>query len=121
LYSRERLARVIDPVFKSEFGMTFSDVLAFADIVIKNAIVEDEEFDVPFVEEKQLVDALISDYELTSDQAKVILNGLCLRRESMRDEGRVVWKPKQEYRAFFRPFLEFPHPSGPHFTWSREM
>lgn len=39
----------------------------------------------------------------------------------MLKEGRVVWKPKQEYRAYTRPFFEFPHPTGTHFIWSRNM
>lgn len=121
LYDRDRLASVVDPTFKSEFGLTFTDVLSFVADVNNNAVQPDKGFDVPFVTEQQLVDALVKHQSLTEAQAKTILDGLVIRQASMQTEGRVVWKPKQEYRAFFRPFFEFPHPKGTHFTWSREM
>jgi hypothetical protein len=121
LYDRGRLARVVDPVFKSEFGLTLTEVLSFVSKVINNTVQPSDGFDVPFVREQQLVDALVEHQSLSEAQAKIILDGLAIRQASMQTEGRVVWKPKQEYRAFFRPFFEFPHATGSHFTWSREM
>jgi hypothetical protein len=39
----------------------------------------------------------------------------------MESEGREVWKPKQEYRAFRRAFFEMPHTTGTHLAFSRSM
>lgn len=121
LYDRERVAKVIDPVFQAEFGVTFTDVIGFATNLVQNVVQPDKGFDIPFIKESQLIDALVQHASITEDQANVILDGFSLRRSSMQSEGRVVWKPKQEYRANSRPFFELPHPTGTHFTWSREM
>lgn len=39
----------------------------------------------------------------------------------MNAEGREVWKPKQEYRAFRRAFFEMPHATGNHLAFSKSM
>lgn len=39
----------------------------------------------------------------------------------MRNEDRVVWNPKQEHRALRRGFFAFPHETGQHLAFSREM
>jgi hypothetical protein len=39
----------------------------------------------------------------------------------MEAEGREIWKPKQEYRAYRRGIFEVPHPTGMHFIFSKEM
>ena len=121
LYDRERLSRLVDPAFKKEFGMTLTDVLEFAFTEAKNADPHEGNQDIPFFQEQHLIDALRDKCGLSPVQAKTIIDGLCLRRGKMLEEKRVVWNPKQEYRAYSRPFFEFPHESGMHFTWSRKM
>lgn len=121
LYDRERLSRLVDPAFKNEFGITLTDVLEFAFSVAKNADPHDQGFDVSFVQEQKFLDSLVATKGLSASQTKLIVDGLCLRKSKLLAEGRVVWNPKQEYRAYSRPFFEFPHESGTHFTWSRKM
>jgi hypothetical protein len=121
LYDSNRLVRVIDPIFQDQLGINLTDVLSFAFNLAVNVKPPDKGFDVPFVPEQQITDSLVQGSSLTPQQAKVIIDGLGLRQTAMVAEGRVVWKPKQEYRAYSRPFFEFPHPTGTHFTWSKQM
>jgi hypothetical protein len=121
LYDKNRIVRVIDPTFENEFGIKFTDVISFAFNLAVNVKPPNIGFDVPFVLEQQIKDLLVQGSTLTPQQAKVIIDGLGLRQASMVAENRVIWKPKQEYRAYSRPFFEFPHLTGTHFTWSKQM
>jgi hypothetical protein len=112
---------VIDPVFRDQFGITLTEVLSFAMNLAKSGDPPLGGFDIPFVTEQQITDLLMERSSLTQQQARVIIDGLGLRQSSMAAEGRVIWKPKQEYRAYSRPFFEFPNPIGTHFTWSKQM
>lgn len=121
VYNQQRLKNVLDGPFKASCGFTITDVFQFGFGLSKNTTQPGPGFDVPFVAESQILDSLQSVLGGTSEEAKRLLDGLVLRRDAMLKEGRVVWKPKQEYRAYTRPFFEFPHPTGTHFIWSRSM
>jgi len=121
LFNSERISRIIDPCFKSELGMTFSDIFEFFNEIIIKSNSCDEDFDIPFVNEQYFINRLHTEINLLPQESKLILDGLCIRESNMLKEGRVVWKPKQEYRAYTRPFFEFPHSTGTHFIWSRQM
>jgi len=58
---------------------------------------------------------------INRDIAQRILAGFTLKPDGMLAEGRVIWKPQQENRAYRRAFFEFPHQTGTHLTWSRNM
>lgn len=121
VYNRQRLKDVLDGPFKANCGFTMSDVFGFAFGLNKNTEQPRPGFDVPFVAEAQILDSIRSVIGGTADEAKRMFDGLVLRPTALVNEGRVVWKPKQEYRAYTRPFFEFPHPTGTHFIWSRSM
>lgn len=121
IYSRQRILEHLDEVFRADCGFALTDALGFIQSLNTHAIQRGNGFDVPFVSKTQILSCLTADYGLSTQHADTLLDGVCLQSEKMRTEGRVVWRPKQEYRAFARPFFEFPHPSGTHLVWSREM
>ena len=49
------------------------------------------------------------------------IDGFTITPANLAVERRVVWNPKQESRAYRRGFFVFPHESGPHLAFSREM
>lgn len=119
IYNRQRVADVLDNEFKSSLGFTALYALQFGFQLNANARQPDS--DIPFFSERNCLDIIKGSVGCSEDQARCLLDGLALRRGKMIEEGRVVWKPKQEYRAYTRPFFEFPHPTGTHFIWSRKM
>jgi hypothetical protein len=49
------------------------------------------------------------------------IDGFSISPAHLKSDKRVVWNPKQESRAYRRGFFVFPHDSGPHLAFSREM
>ncbi|MEX2307222.1 MAG: hypothetical protein WD738_06495 [Pirellulales bacterium] len=121
IYNKKRVAEHLDSALLASCGFRMTDALAFAFGINRNAIQPGIGFDVPFVSEQQIIQSLTEVHGLTDEESRRLLDGLCLRKAKMAAEGRVIWKPKQEYRAYTRPFFEFPHQTGSHFVWSRKM
>ena len=122
LYDLDRVARIIDPVAEKELGISISDILSFMTNLIEGvSMPNDDDLDIPFVTVEQLVARLKELGGLTSDGANAVINGVSLQQFEMLKEGRVIWKPKQEYRAWARPFFELPHSTGVHLIWSKQM
>lgn len=121
VYNRSRIASILDGPFKADCGFSMTDALSFGFTLNGNTVQPGSGFDVPFVHEHQLIDGIRRALSVSEETARRLLDGIALRRATMASENRVVWKPKQEYRAFARALFEFPHPSGTHFVWSRRM
>jgi hypothetical protein len=49
------------------------------------------------------------------------IDGFSISPANLKADQRVVWNPKQESRAYRRGFFVFPHETGPHLAFSREM
>lgn len=67
------------------------------------------------------IESVSNKYSLENRVVAKIISGFSLPKEKMENEERVIWKPKQEYKAFTRAFFEFPHKMGKHLTWSKKM
>jgi hypothetical protein len=119
IYNRQRVTDVLDNHFKNSLGFSALQALQFG--LHLNANVEQPDSDIPFFPESECLNMITGTVGCSESQARCLLDGLVLRREKMIEEGRVVWKPKQEYRAYTRPFFEFQHPDGTHFIWSKKM
>ena len=120
-FNTERIHRLIDPAFKQSLHCSYTEVQGFATNLAESVLRLDEGFDVAFVNEDRILSSIEKGLSLQRHDAKTVLDGLVLRRDAMSIEGRVAWKPKQEYRAYSRPFFEFPHEDGTHFAWSKSM
>ncbi len=112
----------LDAAFRAEFGFSYKDAIHALAQLIDEAVVQDREsFDVPFVRRDQIVDRVREAMGWAPASVERLLAGFTLTKEAMEDEGRVIYKPKQEHRALRRGFFEMPHASGPHLAWSRRM
>lgn len=115
-------AAILDVTFKQSFGFSWTDAMAALKHLIDTAVVPDKGFDIPFCRQDVVIDGMSKNIPgATLETAGRFLQGFSLPVKKMREEGREIWKPKQEYRALRRGFFEFPHPTGPHIVWSREM
>ncbi|OWK37397.1 hypothetical protein [Fimbriiglobus ruber] len=119
-YDLDYQASELDAAFKGEFGFTYKQgVQALQELIDKAVVPDPGSFDVPFARRELMTDRVV---ELTgAGRASVdrFIAGFSLTKGQL--EGRLIFKPKQEYRALRRGFFEMPHETGPHLVWSRCM
>lgn len=103
-------------------GVSYDEVISLLCDVIENSRPDPRaEFPILFLHRANLVEALHQKTKKSKDSIETVLDGFTLRKIDMNAEGREVWKPKQEYRAFRRAFFEIPHPTGKHLAFSKRM
>jgi hypothetical protein len=121
-YDLDFQAVLLDEAFQAEFGFSYKDAIRIFMYLIDNAVVPDRgSFDIPFVRREHIVEQMSQMRGWLSASIDRLLTGFSLTKSAMEGEGRVIYKPKQEYRALRRGFFEMPHPTGPHLAWSRRM
>lgn len=121
VYNRARVEQLLDPAMRDACGFTCSEALNFSRSMIEHVNVPADGPPIPFVNLQDILEGIQADLGLSEEVAVLMMEGLSLPRNKMQAEPRVVWKPKQEYRALFRPFFQFPHATGIHLVWSSEM
>ncbi|MGD0651041.1 MAG: hypothetical protein ABSA97_07860 [Verrucomicrobiia bacterium] len=112
--------KLLNPFFLKSFGISYTDALSIIMNISQNAKPPPTGFPVPFCRLDEILDGL-AQKGIDRNTAKTIFAGVTLRPNEMLAEGRVIWKPKQENRAYRRAFFEFPHRTGTHLTWSKNM
>ena len=112
----------LDADFEAEFGFTYRQAVQVLWHLIDTDVVPDRKsFDVPFVRRDLVVHGFHEDLGWPKDSVARVLDGFSIGKASLQEEGRTIFKPKQEYRAFRRAFFEMPHETGSHLMWSRRM
>ncbi|MFA6561676.1 MAG: hypothetical protein WCV00_07175 [Verrucomicrobiia bacterium] len=111
---------VLDPYFYRAFGISFGHFLDFLRHAVDDPTPDPNGLPIPFINLERFVEAG-SKLGIEPELVRKILMGFTLRKTAMRQEGRVMWNPKQKHRALRRAFFEFPHPEGTHLVWSRGM
>ena len=111
---------VLDSYFDKAFGISFGHFLDFLRHAIDDPLPHPKGFPIPFINLEGFVKAGATS-GINQDLVRKILAGFTLHKAAMEREGRVMWNPKQEFRALRRAFFEFPHPAGTHLVWSRGM
>lgn len=121
LYDKDMRISILNEAFQTVFGLSHEGCIYILESLIHNATVPPSGFPIPFVPRDQMVKNASEVSGATPEAIERILNGFTASRTNMIAEGRQVWKPKQEYRAWRRGFFDFPHHTGIHLTWSKGM
>ena len=100
---------ILDAAFQADFGFTYRDAILTLRHLIDTAVVPEDRFDVPFVRRAAIVEAYHEDKGWPRESAESILDGFSITQEAMKTDGRVIYKPQQEYRALRRGLVEIPH------------
>jgi len=111
----------LGPPLKATIGIGYEEALGVRLRLIEGAQPVPGGLPIPFVHRQNAINQLASDLGVPADSVAAALDGFTLTKAKMENENRVVWRPKQENRAYRRAFFEFPHPSGPQLIWSKEM
>jgi hypothetical protein len=121
LFDIEEHDKIIGKALKDTIGVSYREALGIIAEIIRGAQPASNGFPVPFIHKAQILDLCAERLDFARDEIKKVVAGFTISKQQMELEGREVWKPKQEYRAYRRGFFEFPHPSGEHLAFSKEM
>ena len=110
----------LDAAFSHSFGMSYGEFIAAIIAVIDGCLPAPNYFPTLFVDRRGVINELAKSGRDRPAIERAI-DGFSISAESLIAEGRMVWKPKQENRAYRRGFYVFPHENGPHLAFSRAM
>jgi hypothetical protein len=113
--------QILGSALKDTIGASYKEAIRALRMVIEGSQPAPGGFPTLFIHSSNLVDIVSSQTLLPVKTVKTILNGFTITKTAMESEGRELWKPKQEYRAFRRAFFEMPHSSGMHIAFSKRM
>lgn len=109
-----------DP-FRQTIGVTLQEALEVIRAVLDHAEAPATGFKIPFCSREMIVSQTARLSGFPRQSIEKALAGFAVTRSGMESEGREIFKPKQEHRAYRRGFFEMPHETGPHFAWSQRM
>ena len=121
IYDVQRHADALDLPFDKDHGIPFSLALDVLRTLLRQSLPPPDSFGIPFVRKDDVLTGLGEAFGVAEDRIALVLSGFSLTKEKMVQEGRVIWKPQQEHRAYRRAIFELPHPTGVHLAWSRQM
>jgi hypothetical protein len=112
----------LDHAFSESFGMSYGLFIACIMSVINDSSpsLHPNAFPTLFVHRGHVIDELAK-FGRSRSAIERAIDGFSVTTERLLAERRVVWKPKQEARAYRRAFFVLPHETGPHLAFSREM
>jgi hypothetical protein len=116
--------KYLDASFSQSFGMSYGEFIAAIRAVIEDCqpSLHPRSFPTLFVQRGQVLDELTK-FIPSRSRASIerAIDGFSISPANLKADKRVVWNPKQESRAYRRGFFVFPHETGPHLAFSREM
>jgi len=112
----------LDNAFRDEFHMTYGEFIAALVAIINHSqpSLHPRAFPTLFVNRRQVVDELAKSGGNRCAIERAI-DGFSVIATKLTAEKRVVWRPKQETRAYRRGFFVLSHETGPHLAFSRGM
>jgi hypothetical protein len=108
-------------VFRQTIGVTLQQALGVIRAVVDHTQKPPTPMGIPFCSREMIVREITRYSGFPREGVEKALNGFTVTRPGMQSEGREVFKPKQEHRAYRRGFFEMPHTTGPHLAWSQQM
>jgi hypothetical protein len=114
--------KYLDAPFNRAFGMSYGEFIAAIRLVIEGCqpSLHPRSFPTLFVHRGQVLEEL-TNFNSSRTAIECAIDGFTISPANLASERRVVWNPKQESRAYRRGFFIFPHETGPHLAFSREM
>lgn len=121
LFDLEEHQKTIGDPFKEKIGITYIEAISILRQLIQGANPPSEGFPIPFIHKGDTIKAVADTLNFPAASVERVLSGFTISKEQLDQEGREIWKPKQEYRAYRRGFFEFPHSYGTHLVFSKAM
>jgi hypothetical protein len=110
----------LDAAFEKAHGASYRQFLSLLHKLIDGAHPAKGAFPTLFIDRQEAL-RVLRPSGLSKRSLSIMLDGFTVDPEKMTVEIRRLWNPKQENRALWRGFFLFPHTSGAHLMFSREM
>lgn len=112
---------IIGNAFRNTMRISYVEVLGTLRTFIDGAEPPQDGFPIPFVHREQTLTSMASHLNFSQQVVEQTIAGFSISKSDLENEGREIWKPKQEYRAFRRGVFEAPHSTGTHLLFSKSM
>lgn len=112
---------LLGDAFLSTVGLNYLHTIGTIHKLIEGCAPAADGLPAIFVHKQNSIEALVKATGASPAALDNAISGFLITKEKMEEEGREVWKPKQEYRAYRRAFFEVWHETGPHIAFSRSM
>lgn len=106
---------------KETIGISYLEAFGVLYNLIDSSEPVPDGFPILNIKKDYAIDLLSSASGYSHSPIEKALEGFTITKEDMLREGREVWKPKQEYRAYRRGFFEVDHKGAKHLSFSRHM
>lgn len=113
--------KILGDAFKNTMGISYLEVLGVLRTFIDGAQPPEDGFPIPFIHREQTIISLANHLNFPQQAVEQVINGFSISKSNLETEGREIWKPKQEYRAFRRGIFEVPDAAGTHLIFSKAM
>lgn len=113
--------KILESGFIQKFGISYSEVLGCLQFLIEKGF----ELEYPgmfrHIRVQDAIDILCGALPINAQQARSIIDGFALTAQNMRTEGRELFRPKQQYRAYKRGFFLVDGENGDELFFSKRM
>lgn len=113
--------RIIGEAFKKTLGISYGEAVGIIAELISVSEPAPQGIPILFIHRGRSINLISQVSGIDKKIIRKTIEGFSISKRHMELEGREIWKPRQEYRAFRRGFFEFPHPTGLHLIFSKKM
>ncbi len=107
--------------FNKTLGVSYIDAIQILYEIIDGCQPSPEGFPIPLCQKDTIIDITAQKRNISKKVVESVIEGFLLTKENMSQEDREIWKPKQEYRAFYRGFFELSYQGKKHIMFSKWM
>ena len=121
LTDSKRHNKILEPSFIQKFGISYSDVLGCLQFLITKACESEYPGMYRRIRVQHAIGILCGAFPINAQQARRIIDGFALTAQNMRTEGRELFRPKQQHRAYKRGFFLVAAENGEELFFSKRM
>lgn len=113
----EDIYSTLEDSFIEEFGVSLKQI----NIIIQEIITHFNNKKVTAINKNEVISFVEEKYNIERENVNKILSGFIINCKNLNSEKREVFKPKQEYRAFYRGFFEVKLKKEIYLVWAKNM
>ncbi|MNZ14092.1 hypothetical protein D3C78_310090 [compost metagenome] len=117
----DRHDKFLKESFTKKLGVSYKDATQALSWIIDNYSDTDDPKQIGYCLRSEVISTLAHSFKIPPKTAETIIDGFSLSADSMRTEGRELFRPKQQYRAYKRGFFKVSHDNNEFLIFSARM